>query len=279
MNADAKQLKQNAPKQEQGIRPVIAALILLILLVSLALPIVLATIEAYNHARLRLGLDVYFISHPLMRVLIVLLGYVLIARLIKRRPTLGVLVGWERFAVGLGLGLLCTLPMLVIGAMGGMKDDTEYRFLYRGTLVAALNEEFVFRAFGFGLLVQAARVGLWPAAIITGVLFGAVHLDFTPDEGQTILGQVDLFLLLTTLGGVLYAWLYHRIGYNLWFVIALHLFMNLWWGIFDVGGSPLGGFGATLSRVLCVTAAIVLVIVLNRRAATIGHDPTTRHAG
>lgn len=181
---------------------------------------------------------------------------------------------WHRVAAGLAIGLGCSIPMLAIGLIGGMKE-TDYRYMYAGTLIAAFNEEFVFRAFTFGLMVQAARIRVWPAAIFSGFLFGVLHISFVRASEEGIFDQINLFLLMTTLGGVLYAWLYHRSRYNLWVVMSLHFFMNLWWTILDVNGTQLGPWGTTLSRVACVTVAVFLLIYMYPKQATIEHDGTT----
>lgn len=254
----------------------VAAFVCLVVIIATFLPMTLAMSDAYNQARINLGVDFLLVSHPLLRVMIVLVGYFILRACftLKREPTLGLTGEGAWFTKGMALGLLCTLPMVVIGLLGGY-DEPGWRYLYQSTVLAAFNEELVFRAFGFGMLVQLTRVGLWPAAIISGVAFGAIHLSFSPRDGETILGQIDPFLLLTTLGGVLYAWLYHRSRFNLWFVISLHLFMNLWWAMFDMSGSFMGGFGATLSRILCVTMAIFLALRLYPSKTTIEHDATT----
>lgn len=267
---------------DRGVRVHLACMILIVLLVSIALPMYLRTIDGYNQARLSLGIDFLLISHPLLRVIIVLLGYFVVRQMLERSTrdclTLGLMIRSRRVWLGIGLGLICTVPMLAIGLMGGISEGVDYRYLYQGTLVAAFNEELAFRAFGFGLLVQAARMKLWPAAVVTGILFGAIHIDFTPSETETIWDQLNVFLLLTTLGGVLYAWLFHRTRFNLWFVMSIHFFMNLWWAALDVDGSFMGGIGATLSRVLCVTMAILLSIYLYPGASTIGDDSTAEHS-
>jgi membrane protease YdiL (CAAX protease family) len=44
-------------------------------------------------------------------------------------------------------------------------------------------------------------------------------------------------------GGVLLGWLYQPSNYNLWvMIVALHGAMNLWWGVFAVDDTALGGW-------------------------------------
>ena len=74
---------------------------------------------------------------------------------------------------------------------------------------AAIGEELFFRGLIFGGLRQ--RLSLWPAALISAVLFGLPHLPQ---------GDLAVVLQLSVLGVIL-AWAYERSG-ALWAPIALH---------------------------------------------------------
>lgn len=74
---------------------------------------------------------------------------------------------------------------------------------------AALGEELLFRGFIFGGLRQ--RLSLWPAAVISGLIFGSLHLTA---------GDLAVALQLSVFGVIL-AWLYDRTG-SLWPAILLH---------------------------------------------------------
>lgn len=80
-------------------------------------------------------------------------------------------------------------------------------------VVAPLAEEIFFRGFFFGGLRSA--MPLVPAALISGALFGSIHLAG---------GNFAAAGLLSVLG-VLLAWLYERTG-SLWAPIALHAVNN-----------------------------------------------------
>jgi membrane protease YdiL (CAAX protease family) len=142
------------------------------------------------------------------------------------------------------LGLFCPGR-----AFGGM--------LFYTTFLAGLSEELLFRGFAFGLLVQLGRMRVWSAAILTGVIFGLVHLVNVGVRDLPLSGQVP-WIGMIALGGVLYAWLFWRWRYNLWLVITLHTLMNLWWGVFELDASTLGSWGATASRVLTIALAITI---------------------
>jgi membrane protease YdiL (CAAX protease family) len=75
--------------------------------------------------------------------------------------------------------------------------------------VTAIAEEVFFRGLIFGGFRQ--RMGLWPAALLSGVLFGAGHL--TAGDAAVAL-QLSVF-------GVVLAWVYERTGV-LWVPIILH---------------------------------------------------------
>jgi membrane protease YdiL (CAAX protease family) len=76
--------------------------------------------------------------------------------------------------------------------------------------VAPFVEEFFFR----GFLYQSFRneIGVWPAAIVSGVIFGGIH--FKP----------EYFVPLSALG-ILLAWLFEKTG-SLWPCIAVHAINN-----------------------------------------------------
>jgi len=193
------------------------------------------------------------------RLLAVFVGWGIMRSLLRdqNQPTLGLCTGCRRGLKGFALGCACTLPMLCLGLLGD-REDVSSKLIY-STIVAGLSEEIIYRAFAFGLMVQVFRVKLWPAAVVSGVIFALAHLNVASVRAMPIDGLV-FWLALIALGGVMYAWIYARSGWNLWIVIALHSAMNLWWGVFDLSSSPLGGWGATLVRVLSVGLAVYFVV-------------------
>jgi len=78
---------------------------------------------------------------------------------------------------------------------------------------AAFSEEIFFRGLLFGGLRQS--LPLWPAALISGLVFGCLHLT-AGDVGVAI--QLTLF-------GVILAWTYERTG-SMWTPIGLHAANN-----------------------------------------------------
>jgi membrane protease YdiL (CAAX protease family) len=208
-------------------------------------------------------LDAQFMIHPSMRMLLVLVSWVLVMRMkpANNHATMGLLIGWNRALKGIATGLVCSLPMLALGLLGTSYTPNRYEIMHTA-IAPGLTEEIFYRAFMFGLLVQLARCPIWTTAIITGLVFGLAHVDITPDEGQTIIGQLGPWIAMIGLGGFMYAWLYWESGWNLWLVIALHAGMNMWWDMFDLSATPLGDWGATAARVLAVGLVVLLVFGL-----------------
>jgi membrane protease YdiL (CAAX protease family) len=97
----------------------------------------------------------------------------------------------------------------------GVKDSTVAMLAvaFLVAVVAPVAEEFFFRGFFFTAL--RAWKGLWPAAVITGLVFGAIHL-----------GSAEaVFLLPLAFFGFALCLLYHRTG-SLYPCMALHCMNN-----------------------------------------------------
>ncbi|RMH25522.1 MAG: CPBP family intramembrane metalloprotease [Planctomycetota bacterium] len=171
----------------------------------------------------------------------------------SRRPRMGVLISPARAGFAVVFAFVCAVPMLALGLLSPPSPDRD--LLFYGTVQAGFFEEWFFRAFAFGLLIQLGRMRLWPAAVLTGTIFGLVHL-----RGYSLSALTGQWtgLAFIGLGGVMYAWLFWRWRWNLWVVIALHTFMNLWWGLFELGDNSLGPWAATASRVITIGLAITL---------------------
>jgi membrane protease YdiL (CAAX protease family) len=135
-----------------------------------------------------------------------------------RRPRLGPAVGWSLVAIlaYVGLTLIYTL---ILQPDSGEPIETGDNF---GTLigscvvivvVAPLMEEIFFRGFLYRIL--RGRMGLWPALVIDGALFGAVHLTSGGPLAVALIAPLGFLLCL----------LYERSG-SLYPCIALHALNN-----------------------------------------------------
>lgn len=122
--------------------------------------------------------------------------------------------------VSVGLLLGTTLPM--VGA----------------TILLSSWEELAFRGYPLQLLV--AWAGQWPAALVTGVLFGLAHGG---NPGANVVGFLN-----TATNGVLLAWIVMRTG-SLWFACGYHAGWNLMasqvLGLVDSGVQSPGSLFAT----------------------------------
>lgn len=79
-------------------------------------------------------------------------------------------------------------------------------------------EEVMFRGFLFSSL--RAKYAFWPAAIITGILFGAAHLQFGSEAPLLWVAAIDTFILSCFL-----CYLKERLG-SVWAPISLHAIKN-----------------------------------------------------
>lgn len=160
--------------------------------------------------------------------------------------------------------LLCSLPMLLAFAVTGTVNPAlSFEAIFRPAITAPFVEELAFRGYLFGQLYKRARWGFWPASLSVGLIFGLAHI-WSPAAGMLGIGELGGIVLITGLGSVLFGWLLIRWQFNLWVPIALHMFMNLWWDVFAVDETALGGTVANVARLLTVGLAIVLTIYRNR---------------
>lgn len=257
------QFDQREQHDEQQIDFKSALLVGFIFLFIAGFPILLNTMESYVSVRRTWPISVQYLVSPTFRMMCVLIVWFgIYQRFYNDRnpplgPTLGLLVGWKNAILGIVVGFACTLPMLALGLASPLMPANKY--LVFSTIFPGFTEELVYRAIGFGLLVQIARMNLWVAAVLTSVAFGLAHINFTPDPGETIIGQLGFWIAMIALGGFMYAWIYAGARWNLWVVIALHAGMNLWWELFDLTKSPLGGWGATIARIVSVGLVVLFV--------------------
>tara|TARA_R110002073_G_scaffold118918_5_gene259301 strand:+ start:246266 stop:247081 length:816 start_codon:yes stop_codon:yes gene_type:complete len=240
-------------------KPLAVLVVVGFFLIGIIVPIALNSMDGYRAMRSAWPRNVQYLIHPLFRMILVLIGWLILCSICisSRRPTLGLLVGWKQGLKGFAIGVLCSLPMLILGLVCDRNSIS--RDLIHSTIVPGLTEEIFYRAFAFGMFVQVLRLKLWPAAILTGLIFGLAHLISASVRAQPIMDQVG-WIGMIAIGGLFYAWIYERANWNLWVVIALHAAMNLWWDMFDLTSSPIGNIGATLSRILAVGLAIYFVV-------------------
>ena len=103
-------------------------------------------------------------------------------------------------------------------------------FLIIGQVINAIMEESIFRGVVFSHLMQ--RFKAWHAIILQAFLFGLAHLVWPLNDWVSgrasmneAIGDAGMLLIATTLGGIVFGYLYYRTG-NLWTAIIAHFVDN-----------------------------------------------------
>jgi membrane protease YdiL (CAAX protease family) len=161
---------------------------------------------------------------------------------------------------GLWFSFLACAPMLLMPMITGGFSATES--VLRIVFISAiwpLGEEILFRGYVFGQMVKRGGMNLWAAAITTGLVFGILHLGQASVQHLPLSSEIGT-VAIVSIGGIFFAWLFAAWDFNLWVPLGMHLFMNLWWSVFDMADSPLGGWLPNVLRVATVALAIVLTL-------------------
>lgn len=157
---------------------------------------------------------------------------------------------------GLAFAAIATLPMLITFAFTSSVNP-KMTFMTVGVLclIAPFAEEVLYRAFLFRQLYRRARLGFWVSALVPSVVFAAVHL-YQSDNLMELLGIVAI----TGTGSIGFCWLFMKWGDNVWPVWGLHAGMNLWWEVFAVDETALGGWVSNGARLATIIIAVLLTI-------------------
>jgi CAAX protease family protein len=177
---------------------------------------------------------------------------------------------WKSASCELGLGinvlpalvfaLLASSPMLVGFALTRkFSPSASIPSLFFLTVFSPFVEEVEFRGFGFWQLYRRARWPFWLAIIPPAVLFGLGHVE----KGQNWQEIAGIFLL-TGVGAAVFSWLLDT-WRSLWVPVALHFMMNLWWELFSVSNTAVGGWLPFVFQTSSVTLAILLTLFARRR--------------
>ena len=173
--------------------------------------------------------------------------------------------GLHRSAVhGIGFAFIAASPMLVLYALGaGFNVNPELALLtvVHGALIAPFAEELLFRAYLFRQLYRRARWNFWVAALTNALVFGLGHIAL--NFSSLSWNDAGVFVV-TGIGAVFFGWLYVRWDDNFWVPFGIHMFMNLWWDVFAVADSALGGILANSARLLTLGLAIGLTLYRQR---------------
>lgn len=162
---------------------------------------------------------------------------------------------------GFGLAFLCTLPLLIAFSVKfSLNKNLSLNTLIINTISSAFFEEIIYRAFLFGILYRYTRLGFLPCIFLGSLLFGVAHLYQATDFIEIL----EVFAV-TFLGSIFFSWIYAEWNFNLWTAIFLHFLMNLYWLIFNVDDSAIGGMYANIFRFLSLFITIGIAIFYKRK--------------
>jgi membrane protease YdiL (CAAX protease family) len=152
--------------------------------------------------------------------------------------------------------LLATAPMFLGYALMSRNPSGDISPLVKEALLPGIFEEYIFRGYLVGQLFKRGRLGFIPAVLISSVVFAIGHLY----QGGSMIESLGI-VLITSLGSAWFAWIFVEWGRNLYLIMALHTFMNLWWSAFGAGDNGLGGATANIFRFVTVAITIIVTII------------------
>ena len=188
------------------------------------------------------------------------IGGIAVAHAARLRGALAELGLLGRFGRAAAFSFIAALPMLLVfGLTSPINSKISFLSVGVGCFLAPFAEEVLFRGYMFGQLYRRARWGFWLSALIPSALFALGH-------AYQAGGPFELagIFAVTGFGSLLGCWLFLRWNGNLWIVFGLHCLMNLWWELFGVAETALGGWIANGARLLTVALAILLTIYKDR---------------
>jgi membrane protease YdiL (CAAX protease family) len=178
--------------------------------------------------------------------------------------------GFKRSAQELGLGapagrafafaLIASLPMLVaFGLTFDLNPKMTLLGVAVGCFVAPFAEEVAFRGYMFRQLYRRVRLRFWIAVLLPAAMFAVVHI-YQANNLRELLGVVAI----TVTGSIAFCWVFMRWQDNLWAPFGLHASMNLWWEMFAVDDTALGGWVANGARLITIVLAILMTLYKDR---------------
>jgi len=165
----------------------------------------------------------------------------------------------------IAFALIASSPMLIGFAITrSLTPHIKFLPLLFLTVLSPFIEEIEFRGFGVRQLQRGTGWPFWAVVWPSALLFGYCHVE----HGQSLQEMAGLFFL-TGAGGVTFAWLVYR-WQNLWVAVALHTCMNLWWELFSVAKTAIGGWFPFMLQNLTMLLAIFITLYRTQsRVATV----------
>jgi len=170
-------------------------------------------------------------------------------------------------AIAFALGV--SLPMLIgLALTRSLTPPLEILPLLFLTVFSPFIEELEYRGFGVRQFQRGTGWPFWLVVWPSAILFGLGHVE----KGQGLQGMATLFFM-TGFWAVLVAWLVYR-WQNLWVGVALHICMNLWWELFSVARTAIGGWFLFALQILTMLLAVLATLYFTR-TQTLAVAPTT----
>lgn len=205
--------------------------------------------------------------NKVIRDLIVIIPILLLTAIVIKPKDIFSFLGLNRNIVkGFGIALLCAAPLYIIFPFfGGINSDLTIPLLLQKSILPGFKEEFICRAFMFGLLFRYSKAGFSWAVILPALYFGSEHLY----QGHDALSTLAAFGV-TFIGALYFSWMYVEWNFNLWVPIGLHMLMNGAWVIFSMEGTEVaaGGLISNITRVISMLLAIGLTVWYKRKNET-----------
>lgn len=197
-------------------------------------------------------------------IALALLGVMIVHRVGMRTALREIGLGGIGAGRGLAFAFAAALPALLTFAVAFplVRPIDLWQCAMTG-IVSPVSEEVLFRGYLFRQLYARAGWPFWAALLINVVPFALGHLSQAERAGGELLTVAGVFVI-TGAGAALFAWLLVRSGYNLWFVIGLHAVLNLYWYVFAVSNTAIGGWLSNLARLTTLAFGVWLSRRLSR---------------
>lgn len=208
------------------------------------------------------SLSKFIVSYSIMFIAVIILT----SLVIKPKDIFSFLGLNCNIAGGFCISLICVLPLYILFPIfGSFNSDTSLSLIIRKSIFPGFMEEYMFRAFMFGLLFRYAKTGFFWAVILPALLFGSLHLY----QGHDVISSLAAFGI-TFIGAVYFSWMYVEWNFNLWVPVGLHILMNGAWIMFSLEGTEVaaGGLISNIARVISIFFAIGLTVWYRRKNET-----------